>query len=223
MSQQECEDSETGSDTTTREAWDDFDTDEAVLAHADALHLCGGETEDVPCYCECHYGNSVDLSSEERYQLCKSTQEASDGDSQVDSEMLCRGADDEGVCYCTCHPSSWDDETLPEHENEPNGDAFLNDEEQCWGHNEAEEAEEYQDEDEYEWELNDELYDSEERIGMLYEPVEPPILSTCKEIRSACLPVYYYHNAFSWRFLYLDIHVHSRGSMAGSKLSVSGR
>ncbi|EME82587.1 uncharacterized protein MYCFIDRAFT_174151 [Pseudocercospora fijiensis CIRAD86] len=49
-----------------------------------------------------------------------------------------------------------------------------------------------------------ERYDSEELTGMLYEIEEPGILLACKEIRAQCLPVYYTHNAFSWRFSWTD-------------------
>lgn len=52
----------------------------------------------------------------------------------------------------------------------------------------------------------DDVYhiDTDELIGMLYEPCEPGILLASKEIRSQCLPKYYSGNAFSWRFLWTD-------------------
>ncbi|KXS97314.1 hypothetical protein AC578_10740 [Pseudocercospora eumusae] len=49
-----------------------------------------------------------------------------------------------------------------------------------------------------------ERFDSEESIGMLYEPKEPGILLVCKEIRAQSLPIYFTRNAFSWRFAWTD-------------------
>jgi hypothetical protein len=51
-------------------------------------------------------------------------------------------------------------------------------------------------------EEDDEHFDSEERIGMLFHTWEPGILLACKEIREQCLPLYYGSNAFSWRFFW---------------------
>ena len=55
-------------------------------------------------------------------------------------------------------------------------------------------------------EIEDDMehYDSEELIGMIYEPKEPSILLACKQVRDECLAVYYSQNSFSWRFLWLD-------------------
>lgn len=51
---------------------------------------------------------------------------------------------------------------------------------------------------------DDEHYDVEEQIGLLYELTEPAILLACREIREQCLPVYYSQNAFSWRFFWSE-------------------
>jgi hypothetical protein len=51
-------------------------------------------------------------------------------------------------------------------------------------------------------EEDEEHFDSEERIGMLFSTFEPGILLACKEIREQCLPVYYGMNAFSWRLFW---------------------
>ena len=47
-------------------------------------------------------------------------------------------------------------------------------------------------------------FDPTEQIGMLYEPHEPHILLVSKQVRAECLPIYYGHNAFSWRFQWAD-------------------
>ena len=51
-------------------------------------------------------------------------------------------------------------------------------------------------------EEDEEHFDSEERMGMLFYTFEPGILLACKEIREQCLPVYYGINTFSWRFFW---------------------
>ena len=53
-------------------------------------------------------------------------------------------------------------------------------------------------------EEDEEHFDSEERMGMLFRTQEPSLLLACKEIREQCLPLYYASNAFSWRFFWLD-------------------
>ena len=53
-------------------------------------------------------------------------------------------------------------------------------------------------------EEDDEHYDREERVGMIFHAKEPGILLACKEIREQCLPLYYGSNAFSWRFFWGD-------------------
>ncbi|KAK5744213.1 hypothetical protein LTR17_002243 [Elasticomyces elasticus] len=49
-----------------------------------------------------------------------------------------------------------------------------------------------------------EHFDSDERIGVLFETKDPAILLASTEIRTQCLPIYYSHNAFSWRMHWLD-------------------
>lgn len=65
--------------------------------------------------------------------------------------------------------------------------------------------------DETQWPRIDEIedddaehFDSQETIGMLYEPKEPAILLACRETRNECLPIYYSKNTFTWRFFWLD-------------------
>ncbi|KAK5678647.1 hypothetical protein LTS10_009091 [Elasticomyces elasticus] len=66
-------------------------------------------------------------------------------------------------------------------------------------------------EDNEDWEREDdedaddaEHFDSDEKIGLVYETGEPAILLASTEIRTQCLPIYYSNNAFSWRMFWLD-------------------
>ena len=51
---------------------------------------------------------------------------------------------------------------------------------------------------------DEEHFDTDEQVGMLYEPREPAVLLVSKEIRQQCLPIYYSQNTFSWRFVWTD-------------------
>ena len=173
--------------------------------------LCGGEHEDYPCLCSCHDALFV-------------------GQERSNTALDCSGASDEEPCYCICHdraPADKEGELVvgqcepPVLRDRHAPDACLRNEcrddecQHCEGmglaHKDQKKGEkEIEEEHDLSLAQDDEIeddmehYDSEELIGMIYEPKEPSILLACKQVRDECLAVYYSQNSFSWRFLWLD-------------------
>ena len=159
-------------------AANDTYANEDVLAMVDALHLCEGEDQDEPCDCDC-YNDGFDMSNHTADDLF--------------TAWTCGGVDDDEPCGRTCHKDVSDEDAPEEGESESDDDVDIVTNDHDYANSEPE-SEQQEDDEEH--------YDGEERIGMLYELNEPPMLLVCREIRAQCLPVYYGKNSFSWRFLW---------------------
>ena len=157
-------------------------------------HLCDGHCTRAGCHCSCHKLplENITTSSAKREFLSKLACSASPACRRgecVDetcedckkliqlTEVMCPS------CQDIAHNPPESDEVLDNWAKEQDENLYP-------------QADEIVDDAEH--------FDSEETIGMLYEPKDPGILLACREIRNECLPIYYKSNTFTWRFFWLD-------------------
>ena len=170
---------------------------------------CGGEDDDDHCSCLCHGELFIEQ--------------------ELPEALECPGAMDEEPCYWQCHevPVEEEREAAEEGDGEDGeeGEVGEEDEQHDPDRYDKDCAVEEKDSDKEKHYLDlaaddkiqddEDHFDSDERVGILYEAREPAILATCKDVRKECLPIYYCTNSFSWRFCGSTTRVLSIGSLDG--------
>lgn len=157
-------------------------------------HLCGGPETGAGCQCSCHKHplENVAAHSMEGDLLSKPAFDPSAACRSGEcSDETCEDCDKLIKLIEVMCPSCQDTTQYPPKSNEV-VDSWAEEQDDSL----YPQVDEVDDDAEH--------FDSEETIGMLYEPKEPAILLTCREIRSECLPIYYSKNTFTWRFFWLN-------------------
>lgn len=155
---------------------------EALFAEVDADMRCGGEDEHGTCHCNCHEDENSLSGEELRADLTV----------QPNARLV-------GCSYDTCYDGSC------EHRNQVYEESGDSDEATSASGSESDDHC-YSDT----WSEAEDVFDPEDKLGVLYEADEPGILMACTEIRGQCRPIYYENNAFSWRFAWQLSGYHDR-------------